>query len=210
VVLESLVIECDVARDRELMQRIADAHQRHLDEVRGGRPFAGMRDEPGEWRATFACTLPLTKDELGEIRRRLGAVVEYTELLAAKYAAPANGAPAMANYAIGFRVDPTSRPCLPQPRVVFVRRGEAPPGQERPIADTASPTRLSPREWDVALALARGMTQAEAGHSLGISPLTAVTLTKRIYKKLGIRRRAELVSRLQTIGSPPARGARKP
>jgi DNA-binding CsgD family transcriptional regulator len=51
------------------------------------------------------------------------------------------------------------------------------------------------------------MTQAEAGRSLGISPLTAVTLTKRIYKKLGIRRRAELVSRLQTAGAPAPSGA---
>jgi DNA-binding CsgD family transcriptional regulator/DNA-binding Lrp family transcriptional regulator len=205
--VEALVVECDAARDGELMRRIAQAHQRHLDEVRGAHPFEGGACPPGSWQAAFACTLPLTAEELAEIRRRLGTVVEYTELLAAKYAAPTKGTPSMANYAISFRVDPTGRPCLPQPRVVFVRKGQAPSAQERPIAEAGTAARLSRREWEVALALARGMTQAEAGRSLGISPLTAVTLTKRIYKKLGIRRRAELVSRLQTAGAPAPSGA---
>jgi DNA-binding CsgD family transcriptional regulator len=202
VLMDALVVECDFARDRELMQRLADARQRHLEEVRGEGPFAKGPPVPGEWRALFACTLPLTADEVAELRRRLGSVVEFTELLAAKYSAPANEPPALSNYAVGFRVDPVAKPCLPQPRIVFVRKGAPEGAGERPIADAQGP-KLSRREWDVALALSRGLTQAEAGHSLGISPLTAVTLTKRIYKKLGVRRRAELVSRLQQVVRPP-------
>ena len=56
---------------------------------------------------------------------------------------------------------------------------------------------LSDREYQVALALARGLNQREVAAELGVKPGTIVTLTKRLYRKLGITRRAELATRLR-------------
>lgn len=201
--VDALVVECDWAQDGDTMQRVADNMRRHIAEAQGETALTSAPPVAGEWRAFFGCTMHLTSDELAELRRRFNAVVEYTELLAARYTSPAKEPPPLSNYAATFRVGPVAKPCLPHPRIVFVKKGSADAQDHREIATAPGP-KLSRREWDVALALTRGLTQAEAGAELGISPLTAVTLTKRIYKKLGVRRRAELVSRLQALGTPPA------
>lgn len=201
--VDALVVECDWAQDGETMHRIAESMRRHIAEAQGETALTAAPLVAGEWRAFFGCTMHLTPDELAELRRRFNAVVEYTELLAARYTSPAKEPPPLSNYAATFRVGPVAKPCLPHPRIVFVKKGSADAQDRREIVTAPGP-KLSRREWDVALALTRGLTQAEAGAELGISPLTAVTLTKRIYKKLGVRRRAELVSRLQALGAPPA------
>lgn len=51
----------------------------------------------------------------------------------------------------------------------------------------------------MALALARGLNQREVAEQLGVKPSTVLTLTKRLYRKLRITRRAELVTRLQEV-----------
>jgi len=201
--VDALVVECDWAQDGDTMQRVAENMRRHIAEAQGETALTSAQPVAGEWRAFFGCTMHLTPDELAELRRRFNAVVEYTELLAARYTSPAKEPPPLSNYAATFRVGPVAKPCLPHPRIVFVKKGSADAQDHREILTAPGP-KLSRREWDVALALTRGLTQAEAGAELGISPLTAVTLTKRIYKKLGVRRRAELVSRLQALGAPPA------
>ena len=201
-IVDALVVECDWAQDGETMRRVAENMRRHIAEAQGESALTAAQPAPGEWRAFFGCTMHLSPDELAELRRRFNAVVEYTELLAARYTSPAKEPPPLSNYAATFRVGPVAKPCLPHPRIVFVKKGSADAHARHEIMTGPGP-KLSRREWDVALALTRGLTQAEAGAELGISPLTAVTLTKRIYKKLGVRRRAELVSRLQAMGAPP-------
>jgi DNA-binding NarL/FixJ family response regulator len=52
---------------------------------------------------------------------------------------------------------------------------------------------LAPREREVAEALAGGMTRPEIAQRLGLSRHTVATLSKRIYRKLCIRNRSELV-----------------
>jgi DNA-binding CsgD family transcriptional regulator len=54
-------------------------------------------------------------------------------------------------------------------------------------------SRLAPRERAVADALAGGMSRPEIAKQLGLSVHTIATMSKRVYKKLGIRNRAELV-----------------
>jgi DNA-binding CsgD family transcriptional regulator len=56
---------------------------------------------------------------------------------------------------------------------------------------------LSPRERQVAAMLAAGKTRPEIAEALGVSLNTVATIGKRIYAKLGVRRRAELASRLR-------------
>ncbi|MFM7806862.1 MAG: response regulator transcription factor, partial [Planctomycetota bacterium] len=63
---------------------------------------------------------------------------------------------------------------------------------------------LSAREREVAIALVGGSTLPEIARQFGRSPHTIGTLTRRIYRKLGIRRRAQLVNRLRVVDGPPA------
>ena len=50
-----------------------------------------------------------------------------------------------------------------------------------------------------AIALAHGSSRPEIARRLGLSPHTVATISKRIYAKLGVRRRAELANRLGAL-----------
>ncbi len=59
---------------------------------------------------------------------------------------------------------------------------------------------LSPRELEVARLVASGMTNAEIGKQLHISPATVGRHLSNVYERLGIHSRAALAARL---GPPP-------
>jgi len=64
----------------------------------------------------------------------------------------------------------------------------------------ASPPRtaqLSARERQVAEALAAGRTKREAADALGLSFSSVNTLAVRAYRKLGVRRRAQLAEAIR-------------
>jgi DNA-binding CsgD family transcriptional regulator len=98
-------------------------------------------------------------------------------------------------------VQPLARPVLAQPDITVAPRGQIPP----PVVP--EPARewpaLSAREREIAIALVSGSTLPEIARTLGRSPHTVGTLTRRIYRKLGVRRRAELVNRLRVLEPPP-------
>lgn len=56
---------------------------------------------------------------------------------------------------------------------------------------------LAPRELEIAKRLAAGETRPEVAEALGVSVNTVASATKRIYKKLGVRSRAEFGTRMQ-------------
>jgi DNA-binding NarL/FixJ family response regulator len=66
---------------------------------------------------------------------------------------------------------------------------------------------LTPRECDVALLAARGLTNRQIGAELNLSVNTVSNHLKRVYAKLGVHSRAELSWRLQYFdlraGPPP-------
>ena len=69
------------------------------------------------------------------------------------------------------------------------------------LGDTPSsmhPT-LSPREWDVARVLMNGESNEEIADTLGLAPSTVAHHLTAIYRKLGVRRRAEAVAQLHRI-----------
>lgn len=60
---------------------------------------------------------------------------------------------------------------------------------------------LTQREYDVATRVARGMTFKEIGRDLGMAPSTASTHVYKIYDKLGLSKRSELVNWMQAYES---------
>ena len=54
-----------------------------------------------------------------------------------------------------------------------------------------------------AIALVSGATLPEIPRKLGRSQHPVSELTRRLYRKLGVRRRAQLVQRLRIVDGPP-------
>ena len=59
---------------------------------------------------------------------------------------------------------------------------------------------LSPRETDILTLIAEGSSNKEIARSLDIGPETVKSHVKSIFTKLGVERRAQAVSRAQTLG----------
>ena len=164
------------------------------------------RNEHGAWawHADFAGVFNMKPEETDELRRRLDRVAEYANTLGAKYASRGT-MPELCNYALSFRVEPLRSHTLPFAPVQFVVAGS----RERPKQRSRRTVELARREREVAIALCRGMTAKEVGSLLGIQRSTVATMTKRIYAKLGVHRRAQLVSRLQETLPAPVTSTRR-
>lgn len=63
---------------------------------------------------------------------------------------------------------------------------------------------LSPRELEVARLVADGFTNRTIGNTLGISSWTVSTHARRIFVKLGVNCRAEMVARLFGVSGSAA------
>ncbi len=75
------------------------------------------------------------------------------------------------------------------------RRELAASGARLRKIDAATRDELTPQELQVALQVARGQTNREIAQTLFLSPKTVEFHLTRIYRKLGLNARAELVER---------------
>jgi DNA-binding CsgD family transcriptional regulator len=69
---------------------------------------------------------------------------------------------------------------------------------DRAIAQVADNSRLSRREAQVALCCVEGLTNADIGKRLNVSEQTVKFHLRNVFVKFGVKRRAELISRLLT------------
>jgi DNA-binding CsgD family transcriptional regulator len=65
---------------------------------------------------------------------------------------------------------------------------------------------LSPREDEVAMLVARGLSNKEIARELGISAATAKLHTYRIIKKLGVKRKSEVIAMILRAAARRDRG----
>ena len=142
----------------------------------------------------------ITMDE-AEARELLALFAPIDALvarIAGKHDRDPGGTPRRCNYHLAFHVAPISVERLPPARVTMASRSVM-AAQEAQAAK--APARLlSPREREVAQRLVRGDTGPEIAKSLGVSRSTVSTLCERIYRKLGITRRAQLAVRMHALG----------
>lgn len=75
-------------------------------------------------------------------------------------------------------------------RLVFVKQGD----------DRSAAELLTARERDVLRELARGLSNPEVANELNLSRHTVKQHTSALYRKLGVRNRAEAASRAQQLG----------
>lgn len=153
------------------------------------------------FRFTTRCLKHFTREDLAELRRRMLPVVEFlsTPRPAPKRSGKASGvkdaAPVHCNQAVSILLEPLAGDLLPLPDVWMTPRSKlagAPTGE----AERSGITRLSPREREVALALAEGLTRAHVAERMGVSVHTVSTLARRVYRKLGVTSQAALAARI--------------
>jgi DNA-binding CsgD family transcriptional regulator len=161
--------------ERDLM----DVHFRHAIPVRSV--------VPGLWSYHHCSPVALDANDLMELKRRIARVEEFIRLLGQKRSA--SGPVERCNHAIAIRIEPLGGHVLPQPGIeILSARASEERQRERGLAMQP----LTARERQVGRALRDGQTRAEVAQRLGISALTVGTLCKRVYRKLGIRRAADL------------------
>jgi LuxR family transcriptional regulator, maltose regulon positive regulatory protein len=75
-------------------------------------------------------------------------------------------------------------------------------GQDRlaPTSGARILSALTPRETDILTLIAEGLSNKEIARSLDIGPETVKSHLKSVFTKLGVERRAQAVSRAQTLG----------
>jgi LuxR family maltose regulon positive regulatory protein len=73
-------------------------------------------------------------------------------------------------------------------------------GRSAPISGARILSALSPRETDILSLIAEGLSNKEIARSLYIGPETVKSHLKSVFSKLGVERRAQAVSRAQTLG----------
>lgn len=143
--------------------------------------------------------LALDDSEAAELIGLFKPIDEFVARASEKYDRDPAGSPRRCNYHVALHVVPVLVERLPPARLTFASRGAGVAKVEGEIKARASRL-LSPRERDVALRLCSGGTLASVAKELGVSPKTVATLCERTYRKLGIKRRAQLAARLYALG----------
>ena len=207
---DRIAITGDLQRpdDAQLFRRYYERFAAHTEAVLGRGGFVELAERPEAWMHFFSEPVALSESELRGLRRRVGALTAYLKMARDRHVGTRGAKPEPCNYYAHFRVQPLRHAMLPQPEIVMLARGAAEPAS----AELGQWKSLSPREREVAMQLGAGSTQKEIAVALRISPNTVGTLTKRMYAKMGVRRRADLVNRLQWLGeghdqAPPPRAA---
>jgi DNA-binding CsgD family transcriptional regulator len=136
--------------------------------------------------------------EAKELLALFGPIDAFVDRLAEKYSGNPSATPRRCNYHLAFHVAPISIERLPPAHVDLARPGTLQEKVKRSERSTSS--LLSPREVEVARKLVAGDTVPKIAESLGVSRSTVSTLNERIYRKLGITRRAQLAMRLHELG----------
>lgn len=150
-------------------------------------PHAAML---GAWRS-----VQLEPEERAELRRLLQEVLDFLESTQARITRTDGPAASTANLHLLLDLCLATGSMPPVPAIHFVPRARAEHFNGSSVAVTMQ--RLSPREREVAVLLANGQSRPEIARKLEVSGNTVATITKRIYAKLGVRRRVELSNRIR-------------
>ena len=109
-----------------------------------------------------------------------------------------------------FGPDVTADDFVTAVRVVAAGGCWLPPALTRSVVDAlrtqhraATTPELTPRERDILVSAAEGRSVKQTARHLGIAPKTVENLQSRMFRKLGVRNRAQAVARAHAAGLLP-------
>jgi DNA-binding CsgD family transcriptional regulator len=186
----SIGLRADDATDRKLWDGLSRRFEEAADRLaKNHLPLEKATDDTRS-RMIYSLPMRIALSEMHELRHRLDELSAFLHMLQERHTGEGGKDDYFCNYRFELQVQPLAEPVRPQPVVMarFVDR-DAKDGAARvdPLAA------LSKRERQVAIALVRGRTRNETADELGIKPGSVATLAKRIYRKLGVSSRVELV-----------------
>ena len=189
---ESLVVAHDPGNesDSNAVARIAAALRERVTAPIGQAGRGGRHALAVAWR-----TVQLEPDEQAELRRLIREVLDFVEATQVRIRKVDGPAAATANVHIAVELWAAEDGTAPVPAVHFVPHGEA--AKFTRTSASAAMRPLSPREREIAMLLVNGHSKPEIARRLRVSGNTVATITKRIYAKLGVRRRVELSNRIR-------------
>lgn len=183
--------------DQPSEQIAASAIKTRFTEYVRGIMTANHSDEHTEqWSASMCVPMQLNVTDIEEINRIINAFNECLDRIRQRSTKIDSSDSQDCNYVIHIDVHPTRTVVLPLPAMHIVPDDRI----EETVAkvQSAPMNALSPREREVAIELARGRSRPEIARQFGVSVNTIATIGKRIYAKLGVKRRAELAARVRT------------
>lgn len=175
-------------------RRFADDSRRCIDESMA-EASRGRRGVPAMASITH---LTLDEAEARELIALFKPIDAFVSRVSEKHDRDPAGTPRRCNYHLALHVAPVVTERLPPARMTFAEKGAS----DRVAADfeKRASRLLSPRERTVAELLVRGKTIKSVAGELGVSPSTVNTLCERLYRKLGITKRAQLAMKLHALG----------
>jgi DNA-binding CsgD family transcriptional regulator/DNA-binding transcriptional ArsR family regulator len=202
---DSLRIAVDDVKDEGLGAAMERVHAARA--ARFGRLVARAAGLPGvsgngngngngdDWHCCTHASASLLPEEIERIRGIVARIEEILRFASRRSDQGVAAGPDAENgrpYALLVQMAPAAGTAPPLPDVQFVRNGDGNPPPATPANGS-----LSPRERQVADGLATGLTRLQIAEQLGLSPHTVGTLTRRVYRKLGARNRAQMVRALR-------------
>jgi DNA-binding NarL/FixJ family response regulator len=182
----------DDAETRTTLAHLAEATRSlHATLVTKTKPMQEMDANDVVFGEAHA--LILDDDDLHELQARLASVAEFLESHGKRMRKARHGVIERCNYMVSVHMAPLAEPVLPSPVVSLSADGsDHLPSPAQPHESMLLPVNLSERELEVARELHDGQTRNEIAGKLGLSPHTVHAHCKRIFRKLGIGRAAEL------------------
>lgn len=186
--------------DDEADRRALDAWKPRLEDMMGEAAVRlqvvadGGDAAAGAIHRSVRLSTHLETKDVEELRARVDDLLAFMRLLESKYAGDEALDTFLCNYRVDLEVQPLARP-TPASAMVTVRPvGHVDSPVEAEVREEAGS--LSPREREVAVGIVNGRSRADIASRLGITASTVATLTKRLYRKLGVHNKSQLTLRL--------------
>jgi DNA-binding CsgD family transcriptional regulator len=195
---DELVVEYGPAdaKDHRMVTAMKKRFQEHSNKIMDAArlPLDAQRND--EWTFQHFGSARLSPGEMKEFQSMIRGVRDFLDGVSTRTRITDVTESQDCNTQIAIEVFPIRTPVAPVPRVIFIDRAKD--GKAVALLRKLRMNNLSPREREVAHELARGKMRPEIAKQFGISVNTVATIGKRVYAKLGVKRRAELSARLRS------------
>jgi DNA-binding CsgD family transcriptional regulator len=184
------------AKDHRMVTAMKKRFQEHSNKIMDAArlPLDAQRND--EWTFQHFGPARLSPGEMKEFQSMIRGVRDFLDGVSTRTRITDVTDSQDCNTQIAIEVFPIRTPVAPVPRVIFIDRAKD--GKAVALLRKLRMNNLSPREREVAHELARGKMRPEIAKQFGVSVNTVATIGKRVYAKLGVKRRAELSARLRS------------